>query len=337
MKEEIIERMASDLGIIRFASETEFSYRCRIVYSGLACWIKTVALDRPVGYRERQVAGVSRRYIYEKCNKVLNSFIEIYPDMKQWFEDCENENAISIIRSRLLRHGDLLNEGFDTNIVLSMIKKQPLTKNIVVRYGDTIREDAVYVGISMISIEKTDKENVAEPSATDWFDKYVSEAWWERGIERISDLEFLDAYKKSKNNYSLWQNKCNANMERITLSRKHINKGGYEYYLIRYSDNLYHRLDPLMVELGETIRIILALRSKARNCICATVVCQEDHVKLCLNCILPIKERTILESYAWPAESINDSLGWIMTNEIWRHFKPYLEALDIQVMEDVNG
>ena len=337
MKEEIIERMASDLGLFRFVSESELSFRCRTVYSGLACWIKTVALDRPVGNRKQQVVGVSRRYVYEKCNKVLNALIEIYPEMKTWFDDEENENAISIIRSRLLRHGDLLNEGFDTNVALSMVKKQSLSRNIVVRYGDIICDDAVYVGVSMISIEETNKENEVVRRATDWFDEYINEAWWEHGIERISDLEYLNAHKKTKNNYSLWQDKWNVNMEHITLSRKQINKGGYEYYLIRHSDDLYHRLDPLMVELGEHIRIILALRSKAKNYVCATAVCEEDHVMLEMNCILPVKERTVLESYAWPVRSINDSLGWIMTNELWAYFKLYLEVLDIQVMEDING
>lgn len=337
MKDEIIKRMASDLGVSRFASETELSFRCRTVYSGLACWIKTVAMDRSVGDRERQMKGVSRRYIYEKCNKVLNALIEVFPEIKQWFEDGEKENAISIIRSRLLRHGDLVNEGFDTNVALSAVKKQSLARNIMVTYGDTISDEAVYVGVSLISIEETNKDDEEEIRATDWLDEYVSEAWWEHGIERIGDLEYLDANKKSKNNYSLWQDKWNVNMESITLSRKQINKGGYEYYLIRHSEDLFHRLDPVMLELGENIRIVLALRSKAKNNVCATAICREDHVMLELNCMLPVKERTVLESYAWPAVSINDSLRWIMTNELWGYFKPYLEALDIQVMEDING
>ena len=231
----------------------------------------------------------------------------------------------------------MVNEGFDTNVALSAVKKQSLARNIMVTYGDTISDEAVYVGVSLISIEETNKDDEEEIRATDWLDEYVSEAWWEHGIERIGDLEYLDANKKSKNNYSLWQDKWNVNMESITLSRKQINKGGYEYYLIRHSEDLFHRLDPVMLELGENIRIVLALRSKAKNNVCATAICREDHVMLELNCMLPVKERTVLESYAWPAVSINDSLRWIMTNELWGYFKPYLEALDIQVMEDING
>ena len=337
MKEDLVEKMALDLGISRFESESDYSFRCRTIYSGLSCWIKTTTLDKPVWRSNEETAGVSRRHIYDKCNRVMESFIEIYPDVKEWLDDEENENAITTIRTRLLRHGDIVNEGFDTNVLLSYPVKKTATSSLSVCYGETIGEGIIYSGISTIRLEKTNIEDTPISNSKEWLSEFVNDAWWEKGIQKVSGLEFFNACRKAKNNYSLWEDKpCNDTYS-VIFSRKRINKGGYEYYILRPLEDLYHRIDPFLVEMGEHIRVMNALRSIANNPLEATVNTFEGYVKINLNGILPGKERMLLESYAWPVKSVNDLLEWVLISEVWKYIKPYLDALGIKFTEVSHG
>lgn len=95
-----------------------------------------------------------------------------------------------------------------------------------------------------------------------------------------------------------------------------------------------HRIDPFLQVQGYHIRIMLALRKKANNSVVAIAKKHSGYIHLKLSTHLPTKERTILESYAWPINRINDMLCWTMYGFIWEYIKPYLEALGIRITEE---
>ena len=117
--------MAADLGFTSYEGEDTTSFKCRVIYSSMSSWLKAIAMDQPIGSKENHLSGVSRRHIYERGNAVLESLIKMNPETAPWFSiEDSDENPVVIIRNRLLNHGDLLNEGFDTNLALSIAHKK---------------------------------------------------------------------------------------------------------------------------------------------------------------------------------------------------------------------
>ena len=80
-----------------------------------------------------------------------------------------------------------------------------------------------------------------------------------------------------------------------------------------------------------------ALRSQSNNNTTAFVTRYNDHIKLRLNALLPMRESVLMESFAWPVRRLNDRLEWVMGFEVWDYLRPYIEALDIQIMEEEHG
>lgn len=336
MSEDIVEKIASDLYIKRFENESIITYEGRVIYSAMASWIKTIALDQPVGSKEAGLYGVSRRHIYERSRDILNIICKMYPGLDHWFM-INDVKPVNIIRTRLLRHGDLLNEGFNTNIALSHPYTKQILTGVETIYGSILGKDLIYAGISIIRKNNIEFMNNKISKIEEWADKFIRDILWSREFPDVSNLEFFDPYKKVKNNYTAWVNYPVKTVDGILLSRVEINKNNYEYYIIKEKNNLSHRIDSFLISEGAHIRFMYALRKKTNNALITTINSYKTHVILYLNAYLPKKEAVLLESYAWPLKSIKDELNWIMLPDIWKVIKPSIESLGIQIKEIYNG
>ena len=151
MEDKMLCTMASDLGITKYKHETAIQYRHRVLYSASACWIKAASMDRPVTVDPTVSLGTSRRHIIDKCSAVLEELLKRYPNCRMWFEpEGSTEKPIPIIRSRLLRHGDLVNVGFDTNLALTASQHIPLTRELGCTKGAVIQRGNMYSGLAMV-------------------------------------------------------------------------------------------------------------------------------------------------------------------------------------------
>ena len=50
MTDEMMAAMATDLNIRQFVNENQPQFINRLLYSGMACWIKTAAMDAPITF-----------------------------------------------------------------------------------------------------------------------------------------------------------------------------------------------------------------------------------------------------------------------------------------------
>ena len=333
----MIERIASDLGIQKYDSEELARYRCRVIYSSISCWIKTVALDRPI-INDDDVSGVSRRHLLERCHLVLDKLIEIFPETSGWFyPDDREDDPVALIRTRLLNHGDLLNSGYETKLALSSYLVMPISASIDVVYGKTLEKGLVYSGISTIRYNENANFHNEYEYVDCWFKTFLNEVWWSSSFPDSERLQYFNPTIKVRNNYSAWQNSIGTIIEGVVLARTELSNNRYNYYLIRPKANLIHKIDPFLQEQQYHRRIMYALRSIADNGIAATIRTYSDHTKIHLNAILPTKENSLLENYAWPVNNISDKLEWEMSNSMWGCIKPNLESLGIQFKEVSNG
>lgn len=333
-----IDRMASDLGICRLAEEPPLQFKCRVIYSAMASWIKTIAMDQSPGSKEEGFYGVSRKHMYERSRAVLDTFYRMYPEIGEWFGlTGMDEHPVILLRTRLVNHGDLLNEGFNTNVALSSIHSMQLTPKIEAVYGEIMGESLQYSGIAVIRCKEA-KIPVENTEVTqEWIKDFLKEVWWSQDLPDTTAWQYFNPFNPAKNNYSAWQNSMVGTAYGIVLARAFVNKGGYEYYLLKTKDKLMHKLDPFLQELGYHIRIMYALRTGVGNRAVAAVKRHDGYVALQLNAHLPLKETVLLESYAWPCQNIIDKLCWFMSDFIWDYIEPYIVALGIRILEDSDG
>ena len=337
MEDRILHTMADDMGIFRYENESESQYCNRVLYSAMASWIKVSALDQPITSGQIDNQGVSRRHIFDKCTVILNEMLKRFPESKPWFETQQKEDTpVALLLSRLLRHGDLLHVGFETNLILAGSSEIILSDRVKCRKGKVLSAGTYYSGIAML--QKMQKREIFEPEAvtetTAWFWDYVKSAWWtETGID--DNVQYFNAYKRTKNNHSCWQTEQPEPVKGLWFVRRNINKNGYEYFLLRKDGYLYrHQIDSFFQKIGEHRRFMIVMRYMAGNAVPMQVDCYSDHILVKLRIHLPQKESTLLETYAWPHSVITDRLEWDMDEYIWEFIKPHLCNLGLKLTEE---
>lgn len=337
---DLVYKMASDLGIKKYKEETDLQFYCRTVYSGMACWIKAVSLDLPVSSTEPLAVGVSRRHIFLRCNQILNSLLKTKPELQDWFNVSENEdNAISLLRRRLLSHGDLLNAGFDTNVVMANKSIEQLSDKLQVVYGELIEPGVYYSGIATVRFDSNsilDRPDTLQSSG-ERLKSYLREAWWVSGNSPKEVIQYFNPFIKSKNNYSCWQDSMPKPVEGVVLARTDFNRLPLDYYLFKPEPGMIHKIDSFLIKRDEHIRVMMALRKIADNPVPAKVTIYHDHVHINLNTHLPLRELSLFESFAWPYKNVTDKLEWDISLAVWKYIQPYLEALEINMLEVHHG
>jgi hypothetical protein len=334
MEDRILHAMAADLGIFKYENESERQYCNRVLYSAMASWIKAVALDQPVTSEQMDNPGVSRRHISDKCTAILNEVLKRFPESKLWFEsEKTQESPIAFLLSRLLRHGDILQVGFETNLILAGRNETILSDRIKCRKGEVLSEGTFYSGIAML--QKVQKSEVFEPEAVKeaavWFEDYIKSVWWKE-TEIDDNVQYFNACKRTKNNHLCWQTERPEPVKGVWLIRRTIYKNGYEYFLIRKDEGLYkHQIDSFLQEMGEHRRFMIAMRYMADNAVPVQAERYSDHISLNLRIHLPQKESTLLETYAWPHNAATDRLEWDMDEAVWRFIKPHLYNLGLKL------
>lgn len=334
----MIDSMATDLGVSPFEGEALVSFQSRVIYSAMACWVKSAALDRSVGCENGIEMGASKRHVYERCNAVLSELLKMYPDTKNWFEiEKKKDNPINLIRSRLINHGDILIQGFDTNIVLSSNYTKQISSDIETVYGVVLDESIYYSGIAALRTNEIQFYSDEKADIRSWYNSFIKEIGWTKNSPDYSRLQFFNPGSSAKNNYSAWQDSIENTINGVSLARMSLNNNMYSYYLLRPSDKLSHSIDPFLKEQLYHIRIMYAQRALANRRLSAEATHYGDYVRLHLNARLPLEEKIVLESYAWPVNNIDDGFDWIMIKQVWDYIMPILKSLGIHIEEVENG
>lgn len=337
MEKAILRGMGTDLGVRRYEDETEEQYCNRVLYSAMAGWIKASALDRPVTSEQSEYPGVSRRHIRDKCTVILGELLKRFPESKQWFEtESEEEDGARVILSRLIRHGDLLKVGFETNLILAGSSRAPLWDGTVCIKGEVLLPGTYYSGLAMLQNiqKKEDGQRGAMTDAAAWFWDYLRSAWWKEA-EFLENMQYFNAHKRGKNNESCWQWERPQPVEGVWLVRRSVYGNGHEYFLVRKEECLYrHQIDPFLQKIGEHRRFMTVMRYMAGNEVPVQVKHYADHIFLQLRIHLPQKESSLLETYGWPRKSVTDKLEWDMSEEVWEWIKPRFCSLGLKVTEE---
>lgn len=327
------------MGITQYEGEADAPYSHRILYSALSCWIKAASMDRPITGSASSALGVSRRHVHDRCSAVLAELLQVCPSCKMWFEtDDDAESPVALLRGRLLRHGDLVNVGFDTNVALSAPTYVQLTHSLRCIKGYALQAGTAYSGLANIALTPYQEDFLPTPitDARTWLKGYMENAWWRNTEGWDEAVQYFNPYKNSRNNHTCWQTALPRTTGNIVLARRTVNKNSYEYLLYQPEDMLFHRIDPVLQEFGAHRRFMIGIRAVCENPVPAQIARYSDHVTLKLRVRLPAREGGLLESYAWPHNSIADRLEWDMPLTVWEYIKPHMEGLGLEIEEEAS-
>ena len=126
-------------------------------------------------------------------------------------------------------------------------------------------------------------------------------------------------------------------VEGVVLARTDFNRLPLDYYLFKPEPGMIHKIDSFLIKRDEHIRVMMALRKIADNPVPAKVTIYHDHVHINLNTHLPLRELSLFESFAWPYKNVTDKLEWDISLAVWKYIQPYLEALEINILEVHHG
>jgi len=339
MTDEMVVAMATDLNVCQFTNESRSQFINRLLYSAMACWIKAAALDRSVSFHPDANQGVSRRHILERCDSILIEMLRKYPASKPWFETGPgNESAVGLLRSRLIRHGDLLNVGFQTNLILAPESVVPFGPELECGKGYILDSSFSYSGIAMIRKRQTECrfEEDDRVDSYEWLKNYIKSAWW-KPASILEDVEYFNPFRKARSNYGCWRDVPPTPVEGVIFAKRSAKVGPPEYLLIKPGENTkLHRIDSFLRETGEYRRFQFALRKAVGNNLAADTKIYGDHIHLKLSFHLPEQENRLLESFAWPCCSASDKLEWDMVPSIWPYIQIHLKKLGISVREETT-
>jgi hypothetical protein len=198
------------------------------------------------------------------------------------------------------------------------------------------RYDGIALTRKPISTEDIEATEITPVDS--WFDTYVKTAWWESfDASKEEGLEYFNPRRMTSNMYKCWETSAPQTKDKYMIIRRPVNVVSHEYLILNTQNNKMHRVDPVLKDFGEHRRFMFGLRCIANNHVPGQITKYQDHVHLKMRTYLPSKETQLLETFAWPHNSISDRLEWDMSIPVWDYISPFLTALGMEIREENHG
>ena len=335
MKDELIQRLSSDLQITSSIFESDADFHNRLIYSALADWIKICILDRT---NERYIDCKSKIYIRKRCEEVLDDFLRVFPECFDYFyKNGEADvHPVKVLRDRMITNQELI--GKKEGIYLSEGYINSICPNFKRSLGLS-GFDCKSSGITKIrELNDCSKfENTRKVDCTEVYSKHFRHLKWE-GFEDVSQIEVLDPVS-DKPPYQSWKNVQAIRDDNVYLSRITINGNAKECFWIKVANNsiLISKVNSNYIQFQEIRRFILWQRKQYDHDIEAIFQIDEKYTFVRIYARVPNYEQNILDTYGWPIGSIGNKLEYLFLNEMWNSIKELLINLNFKLTEVSNG
>ena len=341
IKDEVLKKIINDLNISKHSEEDDITYKARVIYSALALWMKISIFDGDILEDDKKGIGQSRKHISIVGEVFLENIIELYPELKSWFYSQEiNKNPQDIIIERLIKSGELIKSGFNTNLAIPLYEECLVNRGVKSTRGINSRSIKIHLGLTQIELineeQKISNEDILQFYGLDNFTaneilkQYIVNSQWKNRKNITCDI--FNKYSKVSF-YNSWENDCKLKEGEISVYRENFNDYGF---IKKVNGEIYtSQLNTYLVENNEVRRFMYGLKSEVNNNVIAyyKFIDKSDYVELNLKCALPSQEENILLSLGWPKTSITDSMNLIFSTNIWDLIKFILEKLNIVVRE----
>lgn len=335
-------RMATDMGISPFSGENVNVTISRITYSAIGEWIKASAYDTDVKENDSEVIdeiGATKNHITRKCGKILAAYLDLYPDLKNWYYPTDvNEtfSPVTEIRNRQLAAGVLVS-GLENSLQFPQEKCTQITDNFYLYRGDTFHKKSQIIGLGnyictpdqvpICSIE--DMYLIPSISAKDYVEQYVQKVW-NKFIksENIPDTRKFFDYFSTRAFSESWVSSY-PKSGKLTIYKDN----ELDYGLTRTdTEDLYTLAFPqAVIETQDVRRFIYGIRKIVQNPAQATIKDMGSMIQITLPSYLPDLEQNLLYMLAWPKRNIMDRTEYISEKILLPAIERLLENLNIKV------
>ncbi|KKG83061.1 hypothetical protein [Methanosarcina mazei] len=335
-------RMATDMEIALPFDEHINTTKSRIIYSAIGEWIKASAYDTDIKEDDCEVTDeirATKNHITRKCGKILAAYLDLYPDIKDWYYPTlvnETFNPVTEIRNRQLAAGVLVS-GVENSLQFPQEKCTKIADNLYLYRGDTFHKRSQVIGLGnyiytpdqvpIISIE--DMYLIPSISAKEYVERYVQKVW-NKFIksENTPDTRKYFDYLSTRAFSESWVSSYPKNGKLTVYKDNEL-----DYGLARIDmGELYTLAFPqAVIETQDVRRFIYGIRKIEQNPAQATIKDMGSMVQLTLPSYLPDFEQNFLYMLAWPKRNILDRIEYISEKILLPVIKKLLENLNIKV------
>lgn len=336
------DRMAADMGISSYSGEDVNATRSRITYSAIGEWIKASAYDTNIKEGESkdiEEVGATKNHITRKCGKILAAYLDLYPDLRDWYYPAsvdETFNPITEIRSRQLAAGVLVS-ALENSLQFPQEKCAQVADDLYFYRGDTFHRKSRVIGlgnyihtpdkIPACSIE--DMFLIPHISAKGYVKQYVQKVWdkfvkSENPPEIRKYFDYLSPRAFSKSWDISYPRSGKPTVYKDSES---------DYGIARIELGELHTLalPQAVIETNDVRRFMYAIREMEQNPARATIKDTGTMIQIILPSYLPDLEQNLLYTIAWPRRDIMDRVEYISEKTLLPTIKKILENLNIVV------
>lgn len=324
MLEELKEQMAKDLNIYRYENELSNEYNQRLIYSGLASWVRSLICGNSISDNENNIKNKfpDIMYIQSNLTKIAEAFLKTFEIDESWIEVEDNQSKSSKFASEIINRMIYLNEVAEVNSrQLAPVPKKIYENNGWTHvYGnDTFDRNLMILGLSQWSDKRIEgseqKERIIYIKGKDYIEHICNNFEWKdeklRGKYELFKVGSERGYAKS------W----------ILFDEQNISNG---LYLLREADNYQPGyillkkdsnsmkvsfLDPWYRECSEIYRIMYALNFENGTPAKFRIKDMGEYFVLFYPSRLPNEENKILLSLSWPYRNYKDEGSRIFTRK----------------------
>lgn len=324
---QLFSKIGKELNISKYGTESDQIFYFRVIYSAIGFCMRTaIATHENNGIDV--TSNISKASMHRRIGKTLESYLIIAPEVKALFYMEENSEPINTIRSTLLRVSDIVEVGFDSQLLLGDKKSIGVSSGYLIEKGlVTFPNKGFASGLSWITEkdgsancdELFDVFNIPTKKCSEVLERKVFDSDWER-LDDFEGYEYFDADRK-KVFSSCWMNSIKFQEDRIYMARKQLNFGMYDYQLMKKTREgtfvkRFSEYDQ-NVEIRETQRILYALKEKSEGKIKIAVDKYKKYSVYYFWSKLPAAEDYLLRYIGWPIDGVDNKKNvFVVRNEL---------------------
>lgn len=336
MGKTLINQIGKDLNIYPFSGECIDSYEKRVLYSGLAHWMKIILLDH-FENSGTEPHSISKHHLYTRFSSVIHQYSELFPQYETWFfserRDKTRVDLVHLMRNRLLDADEMQELGLNGNVSMTYPKAIKLSEEITRQIGIQNQLPITYTGIATLIPNCTGEvvKTCCDSTSMDIFTKYLAGKKWFNVVE-VEQKEFFDPKLQTDTFYKGWIDIVPE--EPLFLSKIPIKFGMDKFFVERKTEynHVCCEVEDFVVQSGEFKYFMLALRSKYNNPLKIHVKKGTDHFRLKRYVTsFPYPEEAWFITFGWPLSSIADTQEWIFSLKFLPHIQELSKKLCITI------
>lgn len=333
---ELLDRIARDLNIIKYSNESDESYASRLIYSAIGLRLLTSGkktIDEEKGITKHAQTRITK--------SLLKRYMGFFPHCKQYFipkDDGSEDNLVKFIRIIYEETGYMLKSKDGLNTLNKGNEFIKLSDDMNLFFGIS-KDKFTMSGLGINTFERIDhgiEKNVKEFLIRDDLtpEEFVDLNYCEYNFEEenvdTNNLEYFNPLSR-KNIHKSWGN---IKTRDKIIARDKVTEDYYKVLFdksrdLLFFDRIKNEENNSKMSQGEYYRIYLALRSYYNNPPKAEIInIDKEYSLIKIYSTIPNREWFFFFLNGWPLRNIEDKYKFIIRN--------YFVELCVVVLQNIG-